>query len=120
MKFSLNPDTVSALNLNRQAAAPVDKDFKAWTSGLMLEKWRIAAGAGAPSIQTDPRADGGFSVRYRLPSGKEVQQEGAWVEVAKNSMLVLNLGPYSLHKNDGGSLITVEFRKGEKGCALMV
>ena len=120
MKFSLNPDTVSAVNINRQVPAPVDKVYKAWTQGSTLTKWWLADGTSWSMIDTEPKVEGAFTVRYRLPSGKEVQQEGAWIEVSKNHMLVLNLGPDSLHKNEGGTLITVEFRKGDKGCALMV
>ena len=120
MKFSLNPDTVSALNLNREVAGAVDKVFKAWTTGALLQKWWPPEGASGAKAELDPKPDGAFNVSYKMPSGNEVKQEGTWLSVTKNQMVVLNLGPESLRQNEGGSLVTVEFRKGSKGCALMV
>ncbi len=85
----------------------------------MLAKWWLPEGARTVKIDTVAKVDGPFALRYRTPSGDEVTQDGVWVQVDEQ-MLVLNLGPDSMRKKEGGTLVTVELRKAEKGTQLSV
>jgi uncharacterized protein YndB with AHSA1/START domain len=115
MKFSLNSSTASALHLNRTIPVSREKVFKAWTEPADLKKWWLAEGAQEIQIDLDPKADGKLELKYQTPSGDKVTQLGNFREVHKPERLVLTLEADSLHKKDGETLITVEFRKADKG-----
>lgn len=114
MRFSLNPATMSVLHLNQTLGLARDKVFKAFTSADAIKKWWFAEGVQMVSVKSSPKPEGELFFQYKAPTGSAVTQEGEWVSVTED-MLVLNLGPDSLHNKEGGTLITVELRKGEGG-----
>lgn len=114
MKFSLNPATMSVLHLNQTLGVARDKVFKAFTAADSIKKWWVADGAHSVSVKCSPKPEGELFFQYKTPSGSAVTQEGEWVSVTEE-MLVLNLGPDSLHKNESGTLITLELRQGDGG-----
>ena len=95
-----------------------EKVFKAFTSADSIKKWWLAEGAQSVSAKSSAKPQGEFFLQYKTPSGTAVTQEGEWVSVG-DEMLVLNLGPDSLHKKDGGTLVTFELRKGDGGTTLL-
>lgn len=114
MRFSLNPATMSVLQLNQTLALARDKVFRAFTSADMIKKWWFAEGMQMVSVKSSPKPEGELFFQHKAPTGSAVTQEGEWVSVTED-MLVLNLGPDSLHNKEGGTLITIELRAGEGG-----
>ncbi|MBX5484132.1 MAG: SRPBCC domain-containing protein [Myxococcaceae bacterium] len=118
MKFSLNPSTTSVLHLNLTLGAERKTIFKAFTSAESMKQWWLGDGAQSVTVKSSPKTGGEWFLQYRTPGGTAVTQEGEWRSVSED-MLVLNLGPDSLHKQDGGTLVTIELRKGEGGKTLL-
>lgn len=114
MKFSLNPSTVSVLHFNAKLPAAKDKVFKAFTTPDSIRSWWLGEGAKSITARSDPKTEGEFYLEYKTPSGSAVTQEGEWRSVS-DEMLILNLGPDSLHKTERGTLVSIELRKDPDG-----
>lgn len=110
MKFSLNPATESALYLTRTFNVPKDKVMKAWLEPGALQKWW----GPAASMDWKPKLGNTFRFEYPAAGGAVV---GEFRDLS-DDMLVLSWVGEGGKKALGGTLVTIEFRKVDKGTEL--
>lgn len=115
--FSLNPATVSALHLTRSLPASPSKVMKAWTDPKQLAKWWAPDGQKLKSAALDARAGGAFRFDYENGLGEASAVHGTFQDVSDN-MLVFSWAREPKKQDVGGTLVTVEFRKGGPGTEL--
>ncbi|MDQ3262963.1 MAG: SRPBCC domain-containing protein [Myxococcota bacterium] len=115
--FSLNPATVSALHLTRSLPAAPSKVMKAWTDEKQLAQWWASDGFRLKSVTLKPKTGGEFRFEYENGLGEPSAVYGTFQD-ASSEMLVFSWAREGKKADIGGTLVTVEFRKGAKGTEL--
>ncbi|HEX7390858.1 MAG TPA: SRPBCC domain-containing protein [Acidiphilium sp.] len=104
-------DTSLTLDLSRRFAAPPERVFDAWTTG-MLGEWLAPGGATCRVVHLDPRIGGGFAVGMTMPDGREIEIAGTYREVERPRRLVFTwVGNY----NNKETVIALDFRPDGNG-----
>ncbi len=115
--FSLNPATVSALHLTRSLPASPSKVLKAWTDEKQLAQWWAPDGFKLKNVTLKPKTGGEFRFEYENGLGEPSAVFGTFQD-ASSEMLVFSWAREGKKADIGGTLVTVEFRKGPKGTEL--
>ena len=115
--FSLNPATVSALHLTRSIPASRDKVMKAWLDEKKLGQWWAPEGFKLKSAVLKPKTGGEYRFEYENGLGETSAVHGTFQDVS-NEMLVFSWAREPKKADIGGTLVTLEFRKGAKGTDL--
>ena len=113
MKFSLNPATQSALYLTRSFAAPRERVRQAWLDAATLQQWFGPLAA----LDWKPRVGGAFRLDYPLLGNTKSAVEGEFQDLSDEMLVLAWVGQGGLRAM-GGTLVTVEFRKGPQGTEL--
>jgi len=115
--FSLNPSTISALHVSRSLGASPDKVFKAWTQPKLLAKWWAPDGFKLKGIALEAKVNGELRFDYVNGLGEPSAVHGAFQSFSPE-MLVFTWAREGKKQDIGGTLVTVEFRRGLKGTEL--
>jgi uncharacterized protein YndB with AHSA1/START domain len=112
--FSLNPATVSALHLTRSIPASPDKVKKAFTDEKKLASWWAPEGYKIKSVTMKAKPGGEYRIDLENAAGEKSAIHGAFQD-ASDQMLVFTWAREGKKQDIGGTLVTMEFRKGAKG-----
>jgi uncharacterized protein YndB with AHSA1/START domain len=72
--------TSHEISITRMIDAPPEVVFKAWTEAEQLAKWFGPEGFTVPSVDSDPRPGGAFSLVMRGPDGSDNAMTGVYRE----------------------------------------
>jgi uncharacterized protein YndB with AHSA1/START domain len=77
------------LVLTRLIDAPRDKVYKAWTDPELLKQWFAPLPYTTPMAELDVRPGGSNLIVMRDPDGNDLPNQGVYLEVVENELLVL-------------------------------
>jgi uncharacterized protein YndB with AHSA1/START domain len=112
-----------SLTLERHLKAPIEKVFKAWTSGEALKRWfGPGQNLSVPVADVDFRVGGRYRIVMREPGGEEHRVGGVYREIVPPTRLVFSwawestpdresLVTVSLTEKDGGTQLTLRHER---------
>ena len=106
-----------SLTLERRLKAPIEKVFKAWTSGEALKRWFGPGGTlTVPVAEVDFRVGGRYRIVMREPSGEEHRVGGVYREIVPPTRIAFTWAWESTP--DRESMVTLDLQA-EKGGTLL-